>query len=216
MIRKDRTMRKTISPMLTILAVLAVILTGCERKDSEAESEAQTETSKKTPEFTLKSFGGKEISLSDYKGKIVVLEWFNDECPYVRHHYEKANTMLGLANKYRAKNVVWLAINSTNHTTPRQNKDFAAKHNMPYPILDDRPGKVGRAYGATNTPHIFIIDTKGDIAYEGAIDNSPRGKTRDGEKPTNYVNKALAELVSGKSVSLPKTKLYGCSVKYAH
>ena len=78
-------MRKTISPMLTILAVLAVILTGCERKDSEAESEAQTETSKKTPEFTLKSFGGKEISLSDYKGKIVVLEWFNDECPYVRH-----------------------------------------------------------------------------------------------------------------------------------
>jgi len=202
--------------MLTILAVLAVILTGCERKDSEAESEAQTETSKKTPEFTLKSFGGKEISLSDYKGKIVVLEWFNDECPYVRYHYEKANTMVELANKYRAKNVVWLAINSTNHTTPRQNKDFAARHK--YALIrywTTGQARLGGRYGATNTPHIFIIDTKGNIAYKGAIDNSPLGSTPDGEKPTKYVDKTLAELVSGKNVSSPKTKPYGCSVKYA-
>jgi len=121
-----------------------------------------------------------------------------------------------LANKYRVKNVVWLAINSTNHTTPQQNKDFAAKHSLPYSILDDRPGNVGKAYGATNTPHMYIIDKKGNIVYEGAIDNSPSGKIPEGEKLTNYVDKALAELMSGQAVSVPKTNAYGCSVKYAH
>ncbi|MHC4424345.1 MAG: thioredoxin family protein, partial [Planctomycetota bacterium] len=173
------------------------------------------EAGNKTPGFTLKSFEGKDVSLSDYKGKIVVLEWFNDECPFVKYHYDPAHTMVELANKYKAKNVIWLAINSTSHTKPKQNKDFAARHNLPYPILDDKPGKVGWAYGATNTPHMFIIDAKGNIAYEGAIDNSPMGKTPEGEKPTNYVDKALAELISGKAVSVPKTKPYGCNVKYA-
>ncbi|MHC4482792.1 MAG: redoxin domain-containing protein, partial [Planctomycetota bacterium] len=110
--------------------------------------------------------------------------------------------------------VVWLAVNSTNHTTVKQNKDWAAKHKLPYPILDDRPGAVGRAYGATNTPHMYIISTEGNIVYEGAIDNSPNGKTPDGEKMINYVDKALAELTAGKAVSTAKTKPYGCSVKY--
>jgi peroxiredoxin len=197
-------MRKPIFAMLAILAVSVVTLGGCESKAGE-----------KAPGFTLKSFDGKEISLSDYKGKIVVLEWFNDECPFVKYHYDMVNAMVTLANKYRAKNIVWLAINSTNHTTPEQNKEFSAKHNLPFPILDDRPGKVGRAYGATNTPHMFIIDAKGNIVYEGAIDNSPMGKIPEGEKLTNYVDKALAELTSGKAVSMPKTQPYGCSVKYA-
>ena len=204
-------MRKSIFTMAAILAVSVVILSGCKSKEPAEEPKA----GKKAPEFTLKSFEGKEISLSDYRGKIVVLEWFNNECPFVRYHYDTVHTMVGLANKYKANNVVWLAINSTSHTTAKQNKDFATKHNLPYPILDDRPGKVGRAYDATNTPHIFIIDKKGYIAYEGAIDNSPRGKTPEGEKLTNYVDKALAELTSGKAVSVPKTQPYGCSVKYA-
>jgi peroxiredoxin len=198
-------MRKTIFAMLAILAVSVVVLGGCESK-----------AGKKAPGFTLKSFDGKEINLSDHRGKIVVLEWFNDECPYVKYHYDTVNTMVDLANKFKAKNVVWLAINSTNHTTPKQNKEFSAKHNLPYPILDDRPGKVGRAYSATNTPHMFIIDAKGNIVYEGAIDNSPMGKIPEGEKLTNHVDKALAELTSGKAVSMPKTQPYGCSVKYAH
>jgi len=152
----------------------------------------------------------------DYKGKIVVLEWFNDECPYVKYHYDTVHTMVEVANKYRAKNVVWLAINSTNYTKPQQDKDFAARHNLPYPILGDRPGKVGKAYSATNTPHMFIIGKKGNIVYEGAIDNSPLGRTPEGEKLTNYVDKALAELTSGKAVGVPKTDPYGCSVKYSH
>jgi peroxiredoxin len=196
-------MRKTILTMLAVPAVLVVTLSGC-----------KGEAGNKAPAFTLKSFEGKEVSLSDYKGKIVVLEWFNDECPYVKYHYETVTTMVGLANKYKAKNVVWLAINSTNHTTGKQNKEFVTKYNLPYAILDDRPGTVGRAYGATNTPHMFVIDKKGNIAYEGAIDNSPRGKTKEGEKPANHVDNALAELISGKKVSTPKTDPYGCTVKY--
>lgn len=203
-------MKKTIFTMAAILAISVVILGGCKSKEPAEEPEA----SKKGPEFTLKSFDGKEVSLSDYKGKIVVLEWFNDECPYVRYHYDTVHTMVELANKYKAKNVVWLAINSTNHTTPQQNKDFAAKHNLPFPILDDRPGNVGRAYGATNTPHMFIIDKKGNIAYKGAIDNNT---SIDANKKDviNYVDRALTELTSSKAVSTPKTKPYGCSVKYA-
>jgi peroxiredoxin len=170
---------------------------------------------KKAPEFTLTSFGGKTISLSDYKGKIVVLEWFNLECPFVQYHYNTANTMVDLAKKYKDK-VVWLAINSTSHTTPEENKTFAEKHKLPYPILDDRSGKVGRAYNATNTPHIFIIDTKGYIVYDGAIDNSPMGNTPQGQELINYVDKALTELKAGRTVSIRETKPYGCTVKYAN
>ena len=168
---------------------------------------------KKAPDFTLKSFDGKSISLSDYRGKIVVLEWFNFECPYVVRHYGQ-NTMVELANKYKDKDVVWLAMNSTSHTTPEANIEFAKKQKLPYPILDDRPGQVGHAYGAETTPHIFIIDRRGNIVYEGAIDNSPSGKTKAGEKLINYVDQALVELMAGKPVSTPKTKPYGCTVKY--
>lgn len=173
----------------------------------------EPEAARKAPEFTLNTFDGKEISLSDYRGKIVVLEWFNFECPYAMHHYGKAtNTMVGLANKYRSSNVVWLVINSTSHTTPQANKEFTRKYKLPFPILDDRPGKVGRAYGAKTTPHMYIISPRGNILYEGAIDNSPLGRKKEGV--INYVDKALAELTTGKAVSTPNTKPYGCSVKY--
>jgi peroxiredoxin len=170
---------------------------------------------KKAPEFTLTSFDGKTVSLSDYEGKIVALEWFNLECPFVQYHYNTATTMVDLAKKHKGK-IVWLAINSTSHTTPEANKTFAEKHKLPYLILDDRSGKVGRAYKATNTPHIFIIDTKGYIAYDGAIDNSPMGETPQGQEPINYVDKALTELKAGRTVSIRETKPYGCTVKYAN
>ena len=169
---------------------------------------------KKAPDFTLKSFDGKSVSLSDYRGKIVVLEWFNFECPFVMAHYGQPSTMVELANKYKDKNVVWLAMNSTSHTTGQANIDFAKRHKLPYPILDDRPGNVGHAYGAVTTPHVYIIDQRGNIVYEGAIDNSPQGRTPKGQKLINYVDQALAELTAGKPVSTPKTKPYGCTVKY--
>lgn len=202
-------MRKTIFIIPAVLTVLVVAISGCKSKEPAVPLGADS----KAPEFTLKNFDGKVISLSDYKNKIVVLEWFNYECPFVKYHYDKANTMIELANKYKDKGVVWLAVNSTKHLTVEKNKDFADKHKLSYPILDNRTGAVGRAYGAKTTPHMFIIDTKGSIVYNGAIDNAPLGRKRKGI--TNYVDNALAELTAGKAVNIPNTKPYGCSVKYA-
>ena len=168
---------------------------------------------KRAPGFELNSFDGKTVSLSDYRGKIVVLEWFNMECPFSKYHYETKNTMVQLAEKYKNKNVVWLAINSTNHTTPQANIEFCQKNKLPFPILDDRSGKVGRAYDAKTTPHIFIINPRGRIVYDGAIDDSPLGNKKEGV--VNYVDNVLAELTAGKTVSPKNTKPYGCTVKYA-
>ena len=180
-----------------------------QRRDVQDES-----SGRRAPSFELNSFDGKSVSLSDYRGKIVVLEWFNFECPLSRYHYETKNTMVELANRYKGKNVVWLAVNSTSHTTPGPNKTFAKRHKLPYLILDDRSGKVGRAYGAETTPHMYIINTRGNLVYEGAIDNNRRidPKKKD---VVNYVDNALAELTAGKAVSTAKTKPYGCTVKYA-
>ncbi len=167
----------------------------------------------RAPQFKLNSFDGKTVKLSDYRGKIVVLEWFNMECPFSLYHHETKNTMAELANKYKSKNVVWLAVNSTNHTTSEANKTFTEKNKLSFPILDDRSGKVGRAYGAKTTPHIFVINPRGRIVYDGAIDNSPLGQKKEGV--VNYVDNVLADLNAGKAVSTSKTKPYGCSVKYA-
>ncbi len=172
-----------------------------------------TSQGRRAPDFELSSFEGRKVKLSDHKDSIVVLEWINLDCPFVQYHYDKAATMIDLAKKYRDKNVVWLAVNGTTQTSPEANRDFAKKKKLPYPILDDRSGNVGRVYGAITTPHIFIIKD-GFVVYDGAIDNAPNGKTIDGSKPVNYVDKALSELTSGQRVSTSKTQPYGCSVKY--
>lgn len=184
-----------------------------ERPDRRPAVE-ERKAARPAPPFILKSFDDKTIRLSDYRGKTVVLEWLNFECPFVIHHYDKPKTMIKLANKYKDKNVVWLAVNSTSHTTPEANKEFAEQQKLPYPILDDRSGRVGHAYGAKTTPHMYIINPSGRIVYEGAIDNSPLGKTPEGEELINYVDKALGEMITGKMVSTKETKPYGCTVKY--
>ena len=169
--------------------------------------------------FTLTAQDGQKVELSALtaKGQIVVLEWVNPECPFVKAHYQADTmTMKKLAEKYtKDKKVVWLAINSTNVTTPEQNQEFVKQHELPYPILLDTTGKVGKLYKAATTPHLFIIDDKGKIVYRGAIDNAPLGKKPEKDAYVNYVEKALDELLAGKAVSTPATKSYGCSVKYA-
>ncbi len=123
--------------------------------------------------------------------------------------------MINLAKKYADKDVVWLAINSTNYATVEANKAFAQKNSIPYVILDDHTGNVGHSYGATRTPELFVIDKQGGIAYHGAIDNAPFGKLSEGQtEKINYVDNALAELTAGKDISVPKTQPYGCTVKY--
>jgi len=160
--------------------------------------------------FTLEDHNGKTVKLEDYKDKIVVLEWINPSCPYVVRHY-KADTFVGLAKAYEKKDVVWLAVNSTHSTANAKNKAWAEKHDVPYRILNDASGEVGKAYGAKTTPHMFIVKD-GKVVYNGAIDNDPRGNK--GDATINYVDQALRELLAGSAVSTPKTKPYGCGVKY--
>ncbi len=182
---------------------------------SDRRPDAPQVRRRKAPEFKLASFDARKVDLADYKGKIVVLEWVNLGCPFSMYHYKTKPTMVDLAKKYKDKNVVWVAVNSTNFTKPDENTSFSKKYKLPFPILDDRSGRVGRAYRAETTPHVFVIDTNGMVAYEGAIDNSPMGKTPAGQELVNYVDNALADLTGGRAVRIPKTKPYGCSVKYA-
>jgi peroxiredoxin len=174
----------------------------------------QQSQSRQAPDFVLDSFDGRNVRLSSFKGRIVVLEWINLDCPFSKYHHETVNTMVNLAEKYKGKEVVWLAINSTPNTTPEANRDFAQKHKLPYPILDDRSGLVGKQYGARNTPQMFVIDKDGAIAYEGAIDNAPTNAKEPTAGTVNYVDKALSELLAGKKVSTSATPPYGCAIKY--
>jgi len=163
------------------------------------------------PSFTLEDQTGKKVSLSDFAGKIVVLEWLNQDCPFVQRHY-RAKTMLRLAETYKSQGVVWLAINTTRYMDKETNKKWISDHQLFYPILDDHLGQVGRLYGAKTTPHMYIIDKSGKLVYQGGIDDDPSGSKR--ENAVNYVEKALDEILDGKPVSVSQTKPYGCTVKY--
>jgi peroxiredoxin len=161
-------------------------------------------------DFTLMDHNGEKVSLSDFEGKIVVLEWTNPDCPFVEMHYDKATTMVDTYKKHKSDQVVWLAINSTHYNKPEDSKKWAAERGVEYRVLQDADGKVGRMYEAKTTPHMFVIDAEGHIAYEGAIDNY---MSKSDEK-INYVDNALASLVAGKPVAVSFEKPYGCSVKY--
>lgn len=166
----------------------------------------------RAPAFTLSDTAGNQISLSDYSGKVVVLEWLNPDCPFVQRHY-KAGTMKNLATKYGAQGVVWLTVNSTKYMDAAANAKFRAANDLSYPILVDQSGEVGHLYGAMTTPHMYVINGGGDLVYIGAIDDDPRGN-KDGPA-SNYVSAALDEVLANKVVSTAETKPYGCSVKYA-
>jgi peroxiredoxin len=177
-----------------------------------AEESTKAAIGSTAPQFSLQDQNGKTVSLSDFSGKTIVLEWVNLECPFVQRHYE-AKTMINLATSYSTKGVVWIAINSTHTADNAGNKNWVSQNNLTYPILNDSHGDVGKAYGSKSTPDMFIIDSTGKLVYEGAIDNDPAGdKSSD---RINYVQKALDEVLAGKAVSTPQTKSYGCSVKYA-
>ncbi len=170
------------------------------------------------PAFVLKDLNGKSVQLADFRGKTVVLEWHNPGCPFVQKHYDTAN-MPNLQRKV-AKDVVWLAVNSTN-TEHRDHRDPAGyasymkeKGADAIPYLLDPDGKVGRAYAAATTPHMYIIDKSGQLIYNGAIDSIRSANPADVPKATNYVALALDEVKSGKSLSNASTTPYGCSVKY--
>lgn len=162
------------------------------------------------PAFELKDEEGKEHSLSQYRGKFVVLEWVNPECPYVKRHYD-AKTMQTTWEGSDKEKVVWLSIDSTAHNTPEKSREWKKAQGFSYPVLQDPEGKVGKLYGAKTTPHMYVIDQEGILRYAGAIDDDPRGNK---ETKKNYVQAALAELLAGKEVSVKTSQPYGCTVKY--
>ncbi len=168
------------------------------------------EVGQPAPAFNLKDEVGASHALDQYRGKIVILEWTNPECPFVQRHYG-GKTMQRTLSSFAGKKVVWLAVDSTSHNTPAKSKAWKAEQAFPYPVLQDQSGEVGHAYGAKTTPHMFVIDEKGVLRYAGGIDDDPRGRSTT---PTNYVEKAVNALVTGKAVSPSTSDPYGCSVKY--
>ena len=171
------------------------------------------------PEFSLPGADGKTHTLADYKGKYVVLEWTNPECPFVRKHYESGN-MQKLQAEYTKKGVAWLSVDSSapgeqGYLAGAEAKKMKAdKYESATALLLDPEGKVGHLYGATNTPDMFIIGPDGKIVYEGAIDSIASADKADLAKATNYVAAGLDEVLAGKPVAKAMSKPYGCSVKY--
>ncbi len=179
------------------------------------------EVGKPAPDFSLPDLDGKVHRLSDYRGKVVVLEWFNPGCPYVVASHTKGS-LVGAAERAGKDGVVWLAVNSAARGKQgygvSENRAAARSWSMSYPILLDESGATGKAYGATNTPHLFVVAKDGTLVYAGAVDNSPdaeRGAPQGGVL-VEYVPAALADLAAGKPVRFPSTKAYGCGVKYAN
>ena len=232
--------RATFAPMkhVLLLATAALAASACSRPSTitsdpastpapttAATANANASMGKATvgaaaPDFTLTGIDGKAVTLSSLKGKTVVLEWFNPGCPFVR----KSHTVGSLKDapaRAVAQGVVWLAVNSSapgkQGNGVDANRKVADEFGMTYPVLLDEGGLVGHAYGATNTPNMYVIDPAGTLVYRGAIDNSPdaEGQSPTDGKLVNYVDEALSALKAHQPVKVPETKAYGCGVKYA-
>ena len=171
------------------------------------------------PDFVLPSTDGQEVRLSDHKGQIIVLEWFNPDCPFVRHAHTKG-ALKTMARDWAAKGVFWIAINSgakgMQGHGQKVNAAALETWGLDHPVLLDESGMVGRKYGADHTPHVFVIDGLGKVRYAGAIDNMPFGElTEPKAVPTPYLKHAIEAVGRGQDPAIPQTKSWGCSVKYA-
>lgn len=227
------------------LATLVVVFAGCSATPESKPAAAPTKTPAKAPEsekpaappvesakpvvaaakigepapdFTLNDLAGKPHKLADYRGKTVVLEWFNPGCPFVKFAHGKG-PLQGMAATYTEKGIVWLAINSggpgkQGHGV-EANREAKEAWKMGHPILIDETGEVGHTYGAAKTPHVYVVNTEGVLVYRGALDNAPIGEV-DGEGANvNYLANALDQVAGGKPVAESDVPPYGCSVKYA-
>lgn len=174
------------------------------------------ELGKTAPKFVLTDTDGTVHKLSDLEGKVVVLEWFNPDCPFVKKHHMSNKSMSEAYGAVAGDDVVWFAINSgapgKQGAGLDRNREAKEQYGIAYPVLLDPSGIVGQAYGAKNTPHMFVIDPAGKLAYEGAIDDNP---SPDVLGKTNYVIETVNRVRKGETVEASQTKPYGCSVKYA-
>ena len=171
------------------------------------------------PPFELADVRGRTVRLADYKGKTVVLEWFSPTCPYSAFAWSEAGPLRELSERLQSQGTVWLTINSeTPENAGGQSERtavFARENRMRVPLLLDPTGRVGQAYEAKTTPHMYVISSRGVLVYRGALDNAPLGKVREDAAKTNYVEAALADLKSGRAVTAAETKPYGRPIHYA-
>ena len=216
--------------MYNLIFVFCMVLSllfslgGCKEFSAfffEASSDEEVVRSgEPAPDFTLTDLAGKEHRLSQYRGKYIVLEWINFDCPYVKKHYDSGN-MQDIQKKYTAQDVVWLTINSSapgkqGNFTIDEIKKRSAKLSTKYSAyLLDTDGKVGRRYGAQTTPHMYVINPEGKLIYQGAIDSVPSADEEDIPDSINYIAMALDEASKGgKPLTYTTTVPYGCAVKY--
>ena len=207
-------MTKAASICLSVLIFLSGLVANL------AQAQTFAELGKPAPDFKLSDMHGKEISLAQFKGKPVVLEWLNYGCPFVKKHYGASN-MQKLQATYVQKGVTWISISSAGpgregYMTAAEALTATAEHSAhPSTVALDPEGSVGKLYGAKTTPHMFVIDQNGVLVYAGAIDDQPSADPDSIATAKNYVAAALDELLAGKSVSVASSDPYGCSVKYA-
>jgi peroxiredoxin len=203
----------------SLLAFTAAINLGAALAFGTTLAHATASVGQSAPDFQVKDAAGKQQSLSAYKGKFVVLEWVNPGCPFVQKHYDTSN-MQSTQKAAEAKGVVWLTVSSTapdagDYKKPSELSAWLKeKGAAPTATLIDDDGKLGKAYGARTTPHMYVIDPQGKLVYAGAIDSKATARKDDVKSATNYVTAALDESLAGKAVSKASSEPYGCSIKY--
>jgi len=199
---------------IALLGLLGLAIAGFTSTVTAAE------VGKPAPDFTATDINGKTIKLTDYKGKVVVLESYNLECPFCANHF-KTGAMQELQKEMTDKGIVWLMVNSvnpknSNYRTPEQARaEWTKEKIQATALIHDSEGTVGKAYGMQTTPHMFVIDKEGVLVYDGAIDDKA-DPNHDPRKARNYVREAVGKVQAGEKVEVAHTKPYGCSVKYAN
>jgi len=208
--------------LVPTIAVTAALVAGAALSNDRAtaiDASAAAKPGAPAPAFSAQDIGGRTISLGDYAGKIVILEWTNDGCPFVGKHYNSGN-MQALQRRYTGEGDVWLTIASSapgeqGYVMPAEAKaDLARWQAAPSDFLLDPGGVVGRLYDARATPHVVVIDRGGRVVYMGAIDDTPSTRLADVKTAKNYLVAALDEVAAGKPVAIAATQAYGCSIKY--
>ena len=201
--------------MITLTLMTSLMAVPAMAEDAPEAPEIAT-LGEKAPPFTLRNLDNEEVSLEDFEGKVVVLEWFNPDCPYVKYAHGEGGPLRSLPATLTADGAVWLAINSgapgkQGHGLKR-NQEALTEYAIDYPVLLDESGAVGKRYEAKSTPHMYVIDEEGTLVYRGALDSTPMGRG-DGER-VDHVLRAFNAVAADRPVSTPETKAYGCSVKY--
>jgi peroxiredoxin len=201
--------------LLSALALVSCNL-GSTGEAAAGEVLARAEVGQPAPAFTLPDLDGNQVSLADHSGEVVVLEWFSPECPYVVYAHTDG-PLAALPGQWTERGVAWLAINSnapgTQGSDPAVNRTAATEWGLPSSVLLDPEGDVGRAYGAKNTPQMFIVGRDGTLVYNGAVDNAPRGRVK-GKSHELWIDDALTDVLNGAAVRRANNQPYGCTVKY--